>query len=519
MRNDGNAAQCGGDCDWSHRDRGEQRPALQRWGRNPWHGGPRHCPGRRQRDSASSESHRGRAGPARVPIPGGADGGQPCAGTDHHVANAIAAALADLRVGDVLLLEVEVATTVTATSAATWRPAECDPTAFLAARLASALGIIVVAAAGNGGKPLRDLAPISGAVQPFGPAAPLSGAIIVGSAEKATTTLSSGVPTHKRWSTSNHGARVDCYAWGEQVATLGHRGDVDANGAAIGFPPADGTQWYTKSFGATSAAAAIVAGAALLTQAAYKSGGGGRVLSPAAMRALLRGYGTACYDAVNENIGCMPDLAKVMTEIGPFPTSISATTSPTAAASRAPATSASALTSSSDPRWRRRAWRSPRAGRQVLVGQTNHVYVRVSNRNTVAAQNAVVKVYWAPVSTLLTPSSWKQIPNTATVNLLGPAALVAAPAITWDTKLPPATGHYCFIARSIIRQILSRSTRATRSTRPSRGRTSCRTSATTTTSPGATSMWSRPSAAARALLSRTSSSPARPTRDASSTSS
>ena len=158
----------------------------------------------------------------------------PCDGTDHHVANAIAAALADLRVGDVLLLEVEVATTVTATSAATWGPAECDPTAFLAARLASALGIIVVAAAGNGGKPLRDLAPISGAVQPFGPAAPLSGAIIVGSAEKATTTLSSGVPTHKRWSTSNHGARVDCYAWGEQVATLGHRGDVDANGAAIG---------------------------------------------------------------------------------------------------------------------------------------------------------------------------------------------------------------------------------------------------------------------------------------------
>ena len=212
----------------------------------------------------------------------------------------------------------------------------------------------------------------------------LSGAIIVGSAEKATTTLSSGVPTHKRWSTSNHGARVDCYAWGEQVATLGHRGDVDANGAAIGFPPADGTQWYTKSFGATSAAAAIVAGAALLTQAAkYKSGGGGRVLSPAAMRAFLRGYGTACYDAVNENIGCMPDLAKVMTEIGRVPDLYirDNLTDGGGVPSTGDLRLTSALTSSSDPRWRRRVWRSPRAvtsPRRPDQPRVRHV----SNRNT-----------------------------------------------------------------------------------------------------------------------------------------
>ena len=194
------------------------------------------------------------------------------------------AAIVDLRVGDVLLIEVEVGMTTT-TGAVTAGPAECLHDAFLAVRLASALGIVVVAAAGNGNKALKDLAPLSGSVQPFGPAAPFSGAIMVGAGVRPVTTLASG-PTHKRWISplpnrgSNYGPRVDCYGLGENVATLGY-GDVGSDGNPFPSPPGkpyDATLWYTKSFNATSAAAAIIAGAALLTQAAYKSGGGGLVL-------------------------------------------------------------------------------------------------------------------------------------------------------------------------------------------------------------------------------------------------
>src|SRR6185295_14441486 len=102
-----------------------------------------------------------------------------------------------------------------------------------------------------------------------------SGAIVVGA--------SGGAGSNAPACYTNHGDRVDAYAWGGGVATLGY-GDLKANGA-------DQRQWYTGSFGGTSSASPIVAGSVALIQAIRKSRGM-PVLTPAAMRSLLRPTGT-----------------------------------------------------------------------------------------------------------------------------------------------------------------------------------------------------------------------------------
>jgi subtilisin family serine protease len=73
-----------------------------------------------------------------------------------------------------------------------------------------------------------------------------SGAIMVGAGSSASP--------HTRLGFSNHGNRVDCYAWGENIDT------ADTNDAGT-----DNTA-YTTSFGGTSGASPIVTGAALLVQ-------------------------------------------------------------------------------------------------------------------------------------------------------------------------------------------------------------------------------------------------------------
>jgi hypothetical protein len=154
-------------------------------------------------------------------------------------------------------------------------PLEAAAVEFALIRLASALGITVVEAAGNG------FSPGLGAVrQGIDLDAYLadgdSGAILVAAANSGD---------RSRLRASNFGARVDCYAAGDGIATLG-----------------------SCTFGNTSAAAAIVAGAALVVLGIAAAAHPARpALTGREVRALLRATGTRAASS-RERIGVMPDL-------------------------------------------------------------------------------------------------------------------------------------------------------------------------------------------------------------------
>ena len=353
-----------------------------------------------------------------------------------NVAGAVSAAVlgpSALAPGDVLLIEVQLPPD--------FRPAESENLTFSAIRLASALGIIVIEAAGNGSFDLALTLPV------FDPTSPSfqgdSGAIIVAGG-------TSTVP-HGRAGNTNFGARIDCYAWGQNVTTVSGGGELT--------PAAVEDQRYTGVFDGTSAAAAIVAGAALLLQDVYQRPtptrpGGGR-LSPRHMRALLKANPGSTDCAAGAAIGRMPDLGQLVTVLGTIPdlyirddigdagsvpSAGAVSVSPDVVVSKTNVSPATAFAA---------------GGSEVETGQDNFVYVRVSNRNSVAADDAEVTVYWSQVSTLIAPNDWKRLnppplgtaptPD-ALIDVPASATLVAAPTITWESGNLPAAGHYCFVA-------------------------------------------------------------------------
>lgn len=240
--------------------------------------------------------------------------------TPHNCAGAIDNAASHLRRGDVLVIEqhypewvpVVLANGTVITMIRTpgglvpndgsqrgYLPAEDVQAIYDAVRLATAKGIVVVEAAGNGAMDLDD--PFWG--KRFDRSTRDSGAILVGAA-------SSGGRTALGF--SNFGSRVDLQGWGENVATLGY-GDTPSLRANGG----DARQWYTQSFGGTSSATPIVAGAAAAvngTRLAY----GDPVYDGIAMRQWLRGTGTAqpAADAAKNQIGPLPDLSRAIPSVG-----------------------------------------------------------------------------------------------------------------------------------------------------------------------------------------------------------
>ena len=381
-----------------------------------------------------------KAGPVRLACRVKAGpGADACIGaTEWNVADAIAALLVgpnQLTAGDVLLLEVQ--RNRASDVAPEWLPTEFANTDFTMIRLMSALGFVVIEAAANGAFDAAtstftgiDLNGVAG----FGSASASSGAILVGAGHAAVV-----AGAHEHMPASNFGPRVDCYAWGESVATAG---------AALGVNAPDKTVAYTTTFGGTSAAAAIVAGVAILAQGAYKAANPGRRLSPATMRSILRDwtFGTRCSDPVARNIGSMPDLAKVLPRIGVVPDLYIRDD----VGDDGTVPSAGAVSASPDVVVRPTAMAPAAAfglgGSTVTAGQENFVYVRVSNRTANAAAGAGVTVFYALPSTLLTPNDWTRINAVpATVDVPGSQTLVPAPVIPWPEPLPPP-GHYCFIA-------------------------------------------------------------------------
>jgi hypothetical protein len=221
-------------------------------------------------------------------------------GGEPNDADAILAALTYLNFGDILLIETQ--SFYSNRNNKVW-PAEVHDATFQAIRLATALGIIVIEAAGNGDLYTRSGNDLdfflSNKKRVLNPASKFfkdSGAIIVAAA-------SMDVP-HNRIRYSNYGKRINCYAWGEGVITAGN----------YSASPGSASNPYTTGFTGTSSASAIIAGVAIAVQSIAETRYNMR-LSPSQMRHILSSdrYGTASVNGrARDKIGVMPDLKKII---------------------------------------------------------------------------------------------------------------------------------------------------------------------------------------------------------------
>jgi len=206
-------------------------------------------------------------------------------GTGEH--DAILSAIPHLEPGNVLILEIQ--TTIEGQTL----PIEVKPAVLDTIRLAIQHGIIVIEAAGNGGIDL-DLYEVDSknifnrSSMDFQD----SGAIMVGA--------SSGVYPHKRMNFTNHGSRIDCYAWGERVTTCYSDSQGD-------------TKKYNYNFNGTSSATPIVAGAVLAVQGIVQAFRGNR-LSPTEIKNILTdsSLGTPSANPMTDRIGVMPNLRAII---------------------------------------------------------------------------------------------------------------------------------------------------------------------------------------------------------------
>ena len=357
-----------------------------------------------------------------------------------HVADAVVAALPSMNAGDVLLLEVQ--------RDAPPLPTETDPADHDAIRLATARGIVVVEAAGNGSNNLDLWTDPAGRfrLRRGHPDFRDSGAIMVGASRSAVV----GGTAHERAGFSNFGNRVDCYGWGENVITCGY-GDLT--------PGAGSDADYTAIFAGTSSASPIVVGAAVLTQSLYRNATGAR-LSPGQMRAILANpaNGTPQGTGIPGNIGVMPNVRQIGQNVlglvpdvylrdaigdsGVVPHAGALSTSPDVILRPVPvANPGTAFGEGSGTE------NDETLGFQAEAGQDNTIYVRMRNRGASAANGVTATVYWSRVSTLVTPGMWNLVGTTSPVNVPTGNTLVVAPGITWPAANIPAPGHFCFVAR------------------------------------------------------------------------
>ncbi len=357
-------------------------------------------------------------------------------------ADAIIAAIGALSFGDVLLLEAQ----VTVDGASLLGPVEAFDQEFDAIRLATALGIIVVEAGGNGTNngstpPLA----MDSFVDPMGrnlfnPASADfrdSGAIIV-------TAATSAAP-HTRMVWAPHGQRIDAYAWGENVNT------TSSNNAGS-------TTLYTSGFSGTSSASPIVTGAVLAIQGLAQAQLGLR-FGPRQMRALLRDPANGTAPAAGETtaISRLPNLRAIIdgNALGLAPDIY---LRDFVGDSGEPHTGP--ISASPDVILRQAAVAAPQAAfgpgsgtensntlsDAAEAGQDNFVYVRVLNQGGSAAANVTARVFWSEVATLVSPDLWHPLGSVVLPNVPTGEVLTVSDAITWPAAQIPAPGHYCFVA-------------------------------------------------------------------------
>jgi len=330
--------------------------------------------------------------------------------SNSRVADAIVALMTGenppLKAGDVLLLEVQKG----------GLPTEVEPLDFDAIRLATANGIIVVEAAGNGGFDLDRLARTEDGRSFHRQHIDFrdSGAIMVGAARAAAP--------HNRAPFSNHGSRIDCFGWGDSVVAAGYGDYLGGDGDR---------EIYTDKFSGTSAAAPMIAGAAILVQSLYRAEAAPKMvddeswkrLSPRQMRSLLSNpkNGTPQGPRVRGHIGVMPDLRAILDEAlgivprvylrdhegdtGQIPYRRRTCASPDIIVTNGGASAADFGEGSGTEN-------DQSLGLGLVPGGKRHLFVRMRNRGLQPAEETRVTVYSAPISTLITPDRWTEVGQT-----------------------------------------------------------------------------------------------------------
>jgi serine protease len=371
-----------------------------------------------------------------------------------NVSEAINQAASKLDPGDILLLEL-------AAKKTGWDdglPIEADKTyAEVIQEVIEAYGVVVIEAAGNEGKDLgdyedKDDGKGAGVVtfDPNDPGYTDTEAIIVGAAKalypQGVSGDDSDLPyridsaSGYNWG-SNYGQRVDCYGWGDDVATITNENDNK----------------FTSTFHGTSSAAAVVAGVAACVQSLWVANGLGK-LDSAGLRSVLRdtANGTLVHP---EDERVLPDLRKIIKNYLAKSPEVYIRDNPEDAG----LPHDGSVARSPDVIVRQQAVDDPGAefggadqdgvdlSDPVVRGMDHHVYVRVRNRGTTWAADLSVWVYWAKPSTLLTPEQWNPLnPEEdacyAWVPALESGGLAVAGPIVWPAANIPETGHYCFVA-------------------------------------------------------------------------
>jgi subtilisin family serine protease len=227
-----------------------------------------------------------------------------------NLAQALTNAASQLQAGDAILIELQ-ATGPNGKFVAM----QFWPDIFTAIVAATAKGITVVEAAGNGNENFQlpifngtGLQKDSGAIVVGAGIPPANAFDFDGSGGFGASYQSIGVPRSRIWF-SNYGKIVNVQGWGFHVSTLAY-GDLQGHSSE--------NRWYTARFSGTSSASPIVTGAVACLQGRAKAKNGAP-LTPAKVRQILMATGTPQVAGpgvpLSQHIGPQPNLVEAMREV------------------------------------------------------------------------------------------------------------------------------------------------------------------------------------------------------------